>query len=160
MDRKFREKIKDSIDKTGEILNKVETSLDVPQEGTEKKEFEENIKQSAEKLIALLPNSINRAKLVAQVYSGKAFDVLISLMEDETIHPEIRRKCANDLLARGWGLPEQSIRSFSINAAIEIPPETFSTTDVSIQANTFVESGIPSSEWPIEVRRYFGLEGD
>ena len=161
MDRKFREKIKESINKTEDILNKAETSMDIQMDSPDKREFEENIKQSAEKLIALLPNSINRAKLVAQVYSGKAFDVLISLMEDEMIHPEIRRKCANDLLNRGWGLPEQQIRSVSVNAAIEIPPETFVNTDISLQANAFVESGVPSDQWPDEVKHYFGLsEGD
>ena len=143
MDRKFRQKI--------------EKSLEVSEKTGEMEVFEKNVRLSAEKLITLLPNSVNRAKLVAQIYSGKAFDTLIALMEDETIHPEIRRKCANDLLNRGYGLPEQNIKTLNVGATIDLPPETFRVTDLSIEASRYVENGIPSSEWPLEIREYFGI---
>lgn len=145
MDRKYREKIKSEIKvKETEVDNALM--------------FEENIRLSAEKLMALLPNTVNKAKLTGQLYSGKAFDTLIALMEDEEIPPEIRRKCANDILARGYGLPEQVVKSVNIEGSIEIPPEAFQATDLSIEANKYIQSGIPSSEWPDEIKTYFGIK--
>lgn len=147
MDRTYRNKIKKNIEKASDDME-VNEKLPVK---------EGDFATSAEKLVALLPNNINKAKLIAQIYSGKAFDTLVEIMCDDSIPPDIRRKCANDLLNRGYGMPEQNIKSINVGATVEIPPETFTMTDVSIEANAYIESGVPSSEWPSHIKRHFGI---
>ncbi len=144
MDRKYRKKI--------------EKSLEIAEKSVFEDEEDKNIMKSAEKLASLLPNNVNKAKIISQLYAGKALDVLIGLIEDETVPPEVRRKCIGDLLARAYGLPEQNIKSVNVGMTIEVSPETFEETDLSLKANSYIESGIPSSEWPVDVRQYFGLQ--
>lgn len=143
MDRKYRQKIEKSIEAAEQIV------LD--------EEDGKNLRKSAEKLASLLPNNVNKAKIIAQLYTGKALDTLISLIEDEAVPADVRRKCIADLLARAYGLPEQNIKSINVGVNVDVPSETFAETDLSLKANAYIESGISSDEWPPEVRTYFGL---
>ena len=143
MDRKYRNKIEKSLEKTNKKIEEMETDKEVM--------------KSAERLASLLPNNVNKAKIISQLYAGKALDVLIKLIEDETVPAEVRRKCIGDLLARAYGLPEQNIKSVNVGMTLEVSAETFEETDISLKSNQYIESGIPSNEWPPDVRQYFGL---
>ena len=143
MDRKYRNKIEKSLEKTNKKIEEMENDKEVM--------------KSAEKLASLLPNNVNKAKIISQLYAGKALDVLIKLIEDPDVPAEVRRKCIGDLLARAYGLPEQNIKSVNVGMTIEVSAETFEETDISLKSNSYIESGIPSNEWPPDVRQYFGL---
>ena len=143
MDRKYRNKIEKSLEKTNKKIEEMENDKEVM--------------KSAERLASLLPNNVNKAKIISQLYAGKALDVLIGLIEDDNVPAEVRRKCIGDLLARAYGLPEQNIKSVNVGMTIEVSAETFEETDISLKSNQYIESGIPSNEWPPDVRQYFGL---
>ena len=85
MDRKYRKKI--------------EKSLEIAEKSVFEDEEDKNIMKSAEKLASLLPNNVNKAKIISQLYAGKALDVLIGLIEDETVPPEVRSILKSKILS-------------------------------------------------------------
>lgn len=105
-----------------------------------------------------IPANVNLAELMAKLHVKEVMEELVRLSKSARSE-EVRRKAANDILNRAYGLPAQSIQLTS-SPSQPVPEEVREATDILIRAQQYV-GVVPVSDWPDDVRQFFNIvEGE
>jgi hypothetical protein len=101
-----------------------------------------------------IPANVNLAELMAKLHVKEVMEELVRLSKNARSE-EVRRKAANDILNRAYGLPPQSIQLTSAPSQ-PVPDEVREATDILVRAQQYV-GVVPVSDWPEDVRQFFNI---